>query len=219
MSHELRTPLNAIIGFSSTIKEGIFGPINNNKYQDYIDDINSSGHYLLDIINDILDVSAIEAGALRLEENEIDFNDITASIMRITSPCAVKGKVTVTNAISPDTPHIMADKRRCKQILLNLISNAIKFTPKGGFITIQAKVDPQIGLILSVTDTGIGMDKNEIELALSTFGQVDSGLNRKHEGTGLGLPLTKGLIAIHGGTVRLGQRQRSRDDCYGNIPQ
>lgn len=203
MSHELRTPLNAIIGFSDTIKAEVFGPLGNDKYNEYIDDINYSGKHLLDLINDILDVSAIEAGAIKLNEENISIPETVNSSIRIIQQRADEGKVTVSSSISSDFPQIKADKRRIKQVMLNLLSNAVKFTPESGEVSVNSWTNDDGSLVVAVSDTGMGMDENEIETALSAFGQVDSGLDRKHEGTGLGLPLTKGLIELHGGTLAL----------------
>lgn len=202
MSHELRTPLNAIIGFSGTMKEQIFGPLANEKYEEYVEDIYHSGNHLLSVINDILDVSAIEAGSFKLDEEKVTFAHVIASSVRIIQPRAVQGNVSVTTSVADDLPHINIDVRRIKQVLLNLLSNAVKFTPEGGEVTISAWVTPADGTAsIAIADTGIGMTAQELELAMSKFGQVDSGLNRKHEGTGLGLPLTKGLVEMHGGTL------------------
>lgn len=203
MSHELRTPLNAIIGFSSTIKEEVFGPIGNEKYLEYLDDIHYSGQHLLDLINDILDVSAIEAGAVELHEENISISDVVDASIRIIMPRANDGKVTVSSSISSEMPPINADERRIKQVFLNLLSNAVKFTPEGGEVVVNSWLNEDASLSISVVDTGIGMDKDEVEKSLSKFGQVDSGLDRKHEGTGLGLPLTIGLVECHGGTLEV----------------
>jgi len=199
MSHELRTPLNAIIGFSSTIKEEILGPIGNDKYQEYLEDIHNSGQHLLELINDILDVSAIEAGALKLNEEYISPYTITEAMIRIVRPRAETGQVTVTSSIDPKLPQIYVDERRLKQVLLNLLSNAVKFTLQGGEVSVSARLNDGGSLSIFIRDSGIGMDAEEFDKALSKFGQVDSGLDRKHEGTGLGLPLTQGLIELHDG--------------------
>ncbi|MCR4378166.1 MAG: HAMP domain-containing histidine kinase [Rhodospirillales bacterium] len=203
MSHELRTPLNAIIGFSSTIKEEVFGPICNDKYKEYLGDIYSSGQHLLGLINDILDVSAIEAGALELHEENVRPSDIVEESVRIIMPRANSGEVKVTSALDPDVPQIYVDQRRVRQVILNLLSNAVKFTPEGGEVAVTSMMNDDGSLALTVSDTGVGMDEDEIMVALSKFGQVDSGLDRKHEGTGLGLPLTRGLMELHGGTLEV----------------
>ncbi len=203
MSHELRTPLNAIIGFSGTMQEETFGPIGNDKYREYLDDIHHSGQHLLGLINDILDVSAVEAGALELHEETIHLSNTIDASIRIIRPRADDGKVTVTSSVSSDMPQIVADERRIKQIFLNLLSNAVKFTPEGGEVSVSSWLTDDHALAIVVADTGMGMDEGELEKALSKFGQVDSGLDRKHEGTGLGLPLTIGLMECHGGTLEV----------------
>ena len=203
MSHELRTPLNAIIGFSGTIKEETFGPIGNDKYREYLDDIHYSGQHLLELINDILDASAIEAGALELHEENVSLSNVVEASVRIIRPRADKGQVTVTSSIGPEIPQIYIDKRRVMQVLLNLLSNAVNFTPEGGEVSISSWLNEDGSLAIAVGDTGIGMDEEEVKKALSAFGQVDSGLGRKHEGSGLGLPLSKGLIELHGGTLEI----------------
>lgn len=203
MSHELRTPLNAIIGFSSTMKEQIFGPIENDKYQEYIEDINHSGLHLLELINDILDVSVIEASALELDEQKVNLARVVESSIRIIRPRAQSGHITISSSINDDIPMLYLDERRAKQIFLNLLSNAVKFSHQDSEVSLSAWLNDNGSLSIAVADTGIGMDEDEIAVALSTFGQVDSGLDRKYEGTGLGLPLTKGLIELHGGTLQV----------------
>ncbi len=201
MSHELRTPLNAIIGFSSTMKEETFGPIDNEKYREYLEFIDHSGKHLLELINDILDVSAIEAGALELHEEKIVPAKIVEGSLNLIRPRADEGKVTLSSTVTIDLPLIFVDERRVKQVLLNLLSNAVKFTPEGGEVSISANENIDGTFSFHVADSGIGMDPKELRTALSTFGQVDSGLDRKHEGTGLGLPLTRGLMDLHGGSM------------------
>lgn len=203
MSHELRTPLNAIIGFSDLIINSTFGKLEHKEYSDYIDLINNSGRHLLDIINDILDVSAIEAGKVELNESIVVMEDAIATVTHLISQRADEGKVSIKSEVMEECPSLVADERRIKQILLNLVSNSVKFTPEGGSVMISCKLDDLGRPVLSVSDTGIGMSDDELTLALSQFGQVDGGLNRKNEGTGLGLPLTMGLIQIHGGEVEI----------------
>ena len=200
MSHELRTPLNAIIGFSGTMQQEVFGPVGHDKYREYLDDIHHSGEHLLDLINDILDVSAYEAGALDLHEEYISPSKVVEVSLRLIQPRADTGLVTVTSTVDSELPQIYVDERRVKQILLNLLSNAVKFTPEGGKVTVSSWLNDDGSITFTVVDTGTGMDEEEIEKALSKFGQLDSGLDRKHEGTGLGLPLTVGLVEVHGGT-------------------
>ncbi|MBL4615238.1 MAG: PAS domain S-box protein [Magnetovibrio sp.] len=199
MSHELRTPLNAILGFSSTMQTKIFGPLGHEKYDDYVGYIFDSGSHLLDLINDILDVSAIEAGKFELHEEAIDLALICDSCQQIIQSRVDDGGVILVWPNCDGLPQVLVDVRRMKQILLNLLSNAVKFTPRDGRITCGAHVD-ESGFVITVADTGIGMDADGILKAMSQFGQVDSSLSRKHDGTGLGLPLTKSLVELHGGT-------------------
>ncbi|MBT6241077.1 MAG: PAS domain S-box protein [Rhodospirillaceae bacterium] len=203
MSHELRTPLNAIIGFSESMKEETFGSVGSDKNREYLNDIQNSGQHLLELINDILDVSAIEADALELDEENVNFADVVDASIRIIGPRAETGQVKITSSIDPKIPLIYVDERRVKQVLLNLLSNAVKFTPEGGEVSVNVSLNDGGSLVAAVADNGIGMDKEEMTMALSTFGQVDSGLDRKHEGTGLGLPLTKRLMELHGGTMEI----------------
>ena len=199
MSHELRTPLNAIIGYSDAMRNEIFGPFGNDKYIDYPVHIYESGTHLLELINDVLDVSKIEAGRLELHDEVFSVHEIVSSVFRLVRDRARNDDVRLVNALPPDLPHLRADLLRVKQMLLNLLSNAVKFTDKGGEVTLSANIDGSGDLVLTITDTGIGMDAAGIEKALSQFGQVDSELSRKYQGTGLGLPLTVGLIKLHGG--------------------
>ncbi|MBI4968836.1 MAG: PAS domain S-box protein [Rhodospirillales bacterium] len=201
MSHELRTPLNAILGFSDVMLGQTFGPIENPRYRDYLGNIRDSGQHLLELINDILDIAAIEAGRINLSEEPVHLEAIVHSSLRLVRPRAQKNNIALEVALAPEIPTVIADTRRLKQILLNLLSNAVKFTPEGGRVTLAARLDAEGALLLTVTDTGIGMDEDGIAKALMPFGQVDSTLARRFEGTGLGLPLTKGLVEAHGGTL------------------
>lgn len=201
MSHELRTPLNAIIGFSSMMNEGVYGPIANPQYEEYAKIITSSACHLLDIINDILDVSAIEAGKLKLHEEPFGVEDNIASTLSLIEHRATEAAVDVALKVTPKKAVLFADARRFKQIILNLLSNAVKFTQKGGSVQIDYSIHTDGCPLISVTDTGIGMSADEIQVALSQFGQADSSHARKYEGTGLGLPLTLGLVEMHGGTM------------------
>lgn len=200
MSHELRTPLNAIIGFSEVMTARLFGPLGDDKYTQYVEDIHASGVHLLSIISDMLDLSKIEADKAELYEQPVDLDDVIDSSLRIVAERAESGLVKLEADIAPNLPTLCADKRLIKQILLNLLSNAIKFTPEDGEVTLRVARDGD-GVAIAVIDTGIGMDDEEIEKALSPFGQVESALTRQHEGTGLGLPLVKSFAELHGATV------------------
>ena len=203
MSHELRTPLNAIIGFSEVILKEMFGPLANERYTGYVKDIYDSGTHLYELINDILDISKAEAGKLELHESTVAMADVVARCLRLVAERTEHALVTITTDIAEDLPKLVADERKLKQILINLLSNAVKFTPEGGAIDIAATVDPDGWMRLSVKDTGIGIAPEDIETVMAPFGQVDSRLARRYEGTGLGLPLTKSLVELHGGTIAI----------------
>jgi signal transduction histidine kinase len=202
MSHELRTPLNAIIGFSELLKGELFGPIGDARYKGYINDVHRSGKHLLALVNDVLDFSKIDAGHLTLQEDQIDIGDTLATSLRMVAGQAESAGVTLEREIAHDLPILRADERRVRQILLNLLSNAIKFTPRGGIVRLIAFCDDS-EFIVQVADTGIGMATEDIPRALERFGQLDGDLNRKYEGTGLGLPLTKKLAELHGGRLEI----------------
>lgn len=219
MSHELRTPLNAIIGFSDLIISNTFGKLEHKEYAEYINLINDSGRHLLDIINDILDVSAIEAGKVELNEGVVEMQDVISTITSLISQRAEQGKVSISSEIAEGCPNIVADERRIKQILLNLVSNSVKFTREGGSIKIKYYMDDEGRPTLSVCDTGIGMTDDELALAMSQFGQVDGGLDRKNEGTGLGLPLTIGLIELHDAEIKINSRKNEGTEINVHFPK
>jgi len=204
MSHELRTPLNAIIGFSEIVAGELFGPIGAPRYVEYAHDIHTSGIHLLSIISDILDLSKIEAGRRELTESTIDLHEAAESSLRLVRGRAENGGVRLVNGIARGAmPRLLADERAVKQILLNLLSNAVKFTPEGGRVSIGAELRGDGSLAICVDDTGIGIACEDIPRALAPFSQVDSALTRRYEGTGLGLPLVKSLIELHGGRLEL----------------
>jgi PAS domain S-box-containing protein len=204
MSHELRTPLNAIIGFSEIVAGELFGPIGAPRYIEYAHDIHTSGIHLLSIISDILDLSKIEAGRRDLTESAIDLHEAAESALRLVRGRAENSGVRLVNGIERGAmPRLLADERAVKQMLLNLLSNAVKFTPEGGRVAVGAELRGDGSLAISVDDTGIGMAPENIPRALAPFSQVDSSLTRRYEGTGLGLPLVKSLIDLHGGTLDL----------------
>lgn len=204
ISHELRTPLNAIIGFSEIIKNEVLGPLENQQYKDYIRDIHQSGVHLLSLINDILDYSKAEAGKLDLNLEDVDITKLIVTSMRLVSTRAEQAQVKLIQEIPKDHYIIKTDAKKFKQIMLNLLSNAVKFTPPAGQVKVtlwQNVVDGSVSI--EVKDSGIGIAPKDISRALAPFGQVDSALSRKYEGTGLGLPLTKKFVEIMGGTFQI----------------
>ena len=203
MSHELRTPLNAIIGFSEIITGEVLGTAGNPKYVEYAKDINESGQHLLQLINDILDLSKIEAGKLELHEEFVNLDRVIRGCLTLIEKRAASAGVEVESRILSDLPTFYADERQLKQILLNLLSNAVKFTPSGGVVTLITHADFTRGITLTVVDTGIGISTDDIDNVLSPFVQVDSTLGRKYDGTGLGLPLVAALVEGHGGTLEM----------------
>lgn len=207
ISHELRTPLNAIIGFSSMMVTKVYGSIENPQYEEYANDIHESGTHLLEIINDILDLSKAEAGKLSLTLQEVHVSKAFDKCINILSERARAGSVTIEKQIPKNLPYLIADRVRFIQIMLNIISNAVKFTEPGGTVTISVKAEAASDEIAYFTfvikDSGIGMSQEHVEKAFQSFGQVDSGLNRKYEGTGLGLPLTKKLVELHNASIDL----------------
>ena len=202
MSHELRTPLNAIIGFSEILRQEGLGPLGHTSYRDYVRDVHESGVHLLKIINDILDLSKIEVGRLTLNEVPIDVRDTVESCLRIVRERTANAGLDLIVDFAPNLPTLNADERMVKQVLLNLLSNAIKFTPRGS-VRVTAGVAPNDGVYISVIDTGIGIAPEDIEKALMPFVQIDSSLQRKYAGTGLGLPLARSMIEHHGGDFEI----------------
>jgi len=203
MSHELRTPLNAIIGFSELIKAEIFGPVGATEYADYVSDIHDSGKHLLQIINDVLDMAKIESGQLEPSFRDIDMAHIAETCVSMSSVLADKGDVALTTNIPNDLPEVLADSRMMKQIILNLLSNGIKFTPAQGNVVLSIAADKAQGCVIEVRDDGIGMDPADLDIIMQPFGQVDTNLNRENEGTGLGLPLVKSMVELHDGSVEI----------------
>jgi signal transduction histidine kinase len=200
MSHELRTPLNAIIGFSEIIHGELFGKIGNARYLEYSGDILRSGRHLLAVINDVLDLSKSESGKMALDVKALNMRDVLADcVAMMREQCADARLQLVTQDIEADLP-LAADPAKLRQIFLNLLSNAVKFTEAGGTVTLSAAaVDGAVAV--TVGDTGIGMDPEDVEIAMQPFRQVDNRLERRYEGTGLGLPLTKALVDLHDGTM------------------
>jgi PAS domain S-box-containing protein len=203
MSHELRTPLNAILGFSEMLECGMAGPLEARQHE-YAGLIHESGQHLLTIINDILDLARVDAGKLELhEESGIDPHELAATCVTLVKARAAAGGLRLSTMSEDGLPCIAADATRLKQILLNLLSNAIKFTEPGGSVSLTMRRATDGGIAFDVSDTGQGMTADEIIVALEPFGQIDSGHNRRHEGTGLGLPLARQLAALHGGSLEI----------------
>ena len=203
MSHELRTPLNAIIGFSEIIKNEILGTDDGTKYREYASDINESGQHLLSLINDILDLSKVESGSDELHEDIVRIAETLRPALMLVGQRAVQGGVKLELDLPDQLPALRADERKLKQILVNLLSNAVKFTEAGGEVTLSAWCRADSGHVFQIVDTGIGIAPEDIPNALSRFGQVESALNRRYAGTGLGLPLAKALVELHGGELVL----------------
>lgn len=203
MSHELRTPLNAILGFSEVMKEELMGPVGSQQYREYAENINDSGQHLLDLINDILDISKIGAGKDELDETDIPIAPVMESVRNLVLPRAKKGGVALTETLREPLPDLRADERKLKQVLLNLIVNAVKFTDRGGEVRIDVRTASSGGVAFEISDNGIGIAPEQIKTAFQQFDQVDSTLARKYEGTGLGLPLAKALVELHDGTLEL----------------
>ena len=203
ISHELRTPLNAIIGFSDLMQREMLGPLGNEQYASYIRDIHQSGSHLHDVINDILDLSKIEAGQMELQETLVDVKHAIERCIRVVATRADDNGLKLVIDLPDSLPFVIADERKLKQILINLISNAVKFTEKGGTITVDAAAGANGGVIIRVIDSGIGIAPENLSKVFRPFEQVDNSLSRSHEGTGLGLPLTKSLVELHDGTLEL----------------
>jgi len=203
MSHELRTPLNAILGFSEMLRQELMGPLGSPKYLEYSGDIHESGQHLLAIINDILDLAKAESGKLELSESAFDLNTEIETTMRMCQQKASESKVKFEFVPSKSGLHVFADERLIRQVALNLVSNAVKFTPAGGKVIVEVHLARETGATLTVKDTGIGIAAKDIDRVLRPFEQVESALSRRHGGTGLGLPYSKRVVEIHGGTLKL----------------
>ncbi len=203
MSHELRTPLNAILGFSEMMMNEVFGPVGTDQYREYLRDINDSGNHLLEIINNILDLSKIEAGRFELRDEEIDAVHAIESSIRLIRERARHRNIEIGTDFPDRLPRMRGDSQKVKQILINLLGNAIKFTPEGGRITVSARTEPDGHLSIAVADNGVGIAEKDKAKVLLPFGQADSGLARRFEGTGLGLPLAKAMMELHSGRLDL----------------
>ena len=203
MSHELRTPLNAILGFSDFMLSEPHGPLGHESYREYTKDIHGGGQHLLAVINDILDMSKIEAGAVELHEEVLDAEALLDESARLLRERAANAGVSLRAEVAPGLPHLYGDGQLIKRGLLNLLYNSIKFTPSGGQITVRADAEPDGAIALTVIDNGVGIAPQYLEHVLTPFGQAENVLRRTHDGTGLGLPMVKSLIELHGGTLEL----------------
>ena len=203
MSHELRTPLNAIIGFSDIIRRELFGGIQNSKYKEYARDIHESGSHLLAIINDILDLAKADNGKLNLNEQEFDAAEMLRTCIRMCEMRAESAGLQLILTGAQQEIRVSADERLMLQIVLNLITNAIKFTPEGGTVRVQMSSHPARGVGFRVSDTGIGIAPENLERVLRPFEQVEATYSRRHGGLGLGLPYSKRLTELHGGSLEI----------------
>jgi len=203
MSHELRTPLNAIIGFSELMRDQMFGPIGNRRYAGYIDDINASGRLLLNVVNEVLDLSKLEARSMQLGHDSVDPVALARDCVKLVEPLAASAGVRVVSEGPDAAVRLDGDEQRLTQVLLNLLSNAVKFSHRGGQVTLTQHVDDAGQWIAAVRDAGIGMDEAGIATALQPFGQVENSWTKRFAGTGLGLPLAKRLIELHGGELMI----------------
>jgi two-component system cell cycle sensor histidine kinase PleC len=208
MSHELRTPLNAILGFSEVMKNEVFGPHANPAYRDYAHDIHQSGEHLLNLINEILDLSRIEAGRYELKEEAASLAHVADDCRHMLALRAQKKGQTLRVAVEPDLPRVWADERALRQVVLNLLNNAIKFTQAGGDIAIKVGWTSTGGQYVSVTDNGPGIPDSELGTVLGSFGRGSHAIKTAEEGSGLGLPIVKGLIEMHGGALMLKSKVR-----------
>lgn len=218
MSHELRTPLNAILGFSEVMKNELFGPHSVEAYGDYSNDIHASGQHLLTLINEILDLSRVEAGRYELKEDAISVSAIIEDCRRLLTLRAEKRGIAIDEMIEPDLPRIWADERAIRQVALNLLTNAIKFTPQGGQVVIKVGWTSTGGQYFSVKDTGPGIPESEIPVVMSSFGRGTLAQKNADEGSGLGLPIVKGLVELHGGTFTLRSKVREGTEVIVILP-
>ena len=218
MSHELRTPLNAVIGFSEIMHQELLGPLGNEQYKSYAGDIHESAGHLLKLINDILDISKIEAGGHQIMEEEFQPADVMESVGRLIAERCYRSGQQLTVTLTKGLPNLFADERKIKQVLINLLSNANKFTPEGGKIDLTAKVEKDGSFAFRVRDNGIGIAEEDMEKAFSPFDQVDSTLARQYEGTGLGLPLSLGFMRLHGGALELESRPGEGTTVIARLP-
>jgi two-component system cell cycle sensor histidine kinase PleC len=218
MSHELRTPLNAILGFSEVMKGEVLGPHSTPTYKEYASDIHASGQHLLNLINEILDLSRIEAGRYELNEEAVNLMHMAEESRHLLKMRASKRGIKVHEQFEPNLPKIWADERAVRQVCLNLLSNAIKFTPQGGEVWVKVGWTASGGQYLAVRDTGTGISEEELPIALSPFGQGSNAIKSAEQGAGLGLPIVKGLVELHGGSFTLRSKLREGTEVVVTFP-
>jgi two-component system cell cycle sensor histidine kinase PleC len=218
MSHELRTPLNAILGFSEVMATEVLGPLNNPTYKEYVGDIHTSGQHLLNLINEILDLSRIEAGRYQLNEEAVQLTDITEDCIGMVQLRARSKNITIVDHFEPDMPSVWADEKAIRQVILNLLSNAVKFTPSGGEISVKAGWTASGGQYVSIKDNGPGIPEEEIPVVLSAFGQGSIAIKSAEQGTGLGLPIVQALLHKHDGQFYLKSKLREGTECIAILP-
>jgi two-component system cell cycle sensor histidine kinase PleC len=218
MSHELRTPLNAILGFSEVMKNQLLGPMENATYRDYAADIHNSGQHLLNLINEILDLSRIEAGRYELSEEAVPLAELLEDCKHMMAIRAKKKHITVTETYEADLPKLWADERAVRQVILNLMSNAVKFTPTGGEVQIKAGWTAGGGQYISIRDNGPGIPEEEIPIVMQAFGQGAIAIKSAEDGTGLGLPIVQALVHMHGGKFELRSKLREGTEAIVTFP-
>ncbi|MBL0374866.1 HAMP domain-containing histidine kinase [Rhizobium sp. KVB221] len=218
MSHELRTPLNAILGFSEVMSTEVLGPLNNPTYKEYVGDIHTSGQHLLNLINEILDLSRIEAGRYQLSEEAVQLADITEDCIGMVQLRAKAKTIRIVDQFEPDMPDLWADEKSIRQVILNLLSNAVKFTPSGGEIVVKVGWTGSGGQYVSIKDNGPGIPEEEIPVVLSAFGQGSIAIKSAEQGTGLGLPIVQAILHKHDGQFLLKSKLREGTEAIAILP-
>ncbi|MGR6469212.1 sensor histidine kinase [Rhizobium sp. PAMB 3182] len=218
MSHELRTPLNAILGFSEVMSAEVMGPLNNPSYKEYVGDIHRSGQHLLNLINEILDLSRIEAGRYELNEAALSLTEVAEDCIGMVQLRARSKNITINEQFEPDMPDIWADEKSMRQVILNLLSNAVKFTPQNGTVTVKAGWTASGGQYVSIKDNGPGIPEEEIPVVLSAFGQGSIAIKSAEQGTGLGLPIVQAILAKHEGKFVLKSKLREGTEVIAILP-
>jgi len=218
LSHELRTPLNAILGFSEVMRDQLYGALGDPRYRDYANHVHISGRHLLDLINDILDLSRSEAGVMVLAERDVDVGEMVETCHDLVMLRAEGEQLRLSRSVAPGLPRLRADETKLRQILLNLLSNAIKFTPPGGAVAITAGRAADGGIDFEISDTGAGMSAEDLPRAMLPFVRLANPLTRESEGTGLGLPLSKRLAELHGGTLTMTSTEGVGTVCRVHFP-